>query len=560
MAIAVCAIGLLLTLASWQWSRNRVREHAEGLFERQVALVSMAIRERVIDYETVLRSTSAFFAGSEKIERREWQRFVQELNLDRVYPGLLSVGFARSVTASEAPKFVAEIRKEGVPDFSIHPEGLRDQFLAVVFNEPVHPWPHNLLGHDLLADTHQREAVVKALELGGAALTVGMSVTPDGKGKDRPWLMMVYPLYRTPAAGTTFHHRMRELVGVSFVPFYVEDFMDGLLPSSVSGIEVRVIEGDDSGEGTVLFEANGRKRVASRVPDPPIFRSEAFDFGGRLWTVQFLATSGFEGLVNPVEPLAFLLGGLLTTGLLCWVLWMESRTHLRASRLASRMTGELRALSAHVLSLQDEERGRIARDLHDSTVQTLGLASRNLSAVQDSPTADPRTRESLTDSVMLVDTAVQDLRTLSYLLHPPTLDLLGLPGALKDFVSGFSKRSGIAVQFSAPAEFGRFSPEMETALFRVTQEALANINRHANSATAQVRLERVADAVLVTVVDDGVGIPPDMLAKINHEEAHLGVGIAGMRERLRQLGGSLVIQRRARGTLVRASLPIHQMP
>jgi PAS domain S-box-containing protein len=217
-----------------------------------------------------------------------------------------------------------------------------------------------------------------------------------------------------------------------------------------------------------------------------------------------------------------------------------------------RAEADLRQLSAQLLQLQDEERRRVARELHDTTSQNLAALEISLSlvskAVQELPAA---ARQALEKGVSLAAECSRQIRSLSYLLHPPLLEELGLVAALRSYAEGFSRRTGIHVSLEA-AEAGRLPREAELTLFRVVQEALANIHRHAASPTAQVRLDRTAAEVRLAVTDQGRGIPQEVLAGT----APLGVGIAGMRERVRQLGGRLDITSSDRGCTVSVALPV----
>jgi PAS domain S-box-containing protein len=216
----------------------------------------------------------------------------------------------------------------------------------------------------------------------------------------------------------------------------------------------------------------------------------------------------------------------------------------------------LHELSARLLGLQDEERRRIARELHDTTAQNLAALSMNLSLLQHGMSGrDAKAARLLEDCARLTDKCHQEIRTLSYLLHPPMLDALGLPGALREYIDGFARRSGIAVQFQTPEDFGRLSAAIETALFRVVQEALGNIHRHSGSSTAEVRLVRKGQRVLLEINDSGRGIAPEKLRQFEGGLAGLGVGLAGMRERMHQLGGDLDVVSDSAGTRVRATLP-----
>ena len=214
----------------------------------------------------------------------------------------------------------------------------------------------------------------------------------------------------------------------------------------------------------------------------------------------------------------------------------------------------LRQLSALLLQSQDRERRRIARELHDSTGQLLAALELNLGRLDEMV---PLVRESLSSSIDLASECTRQIRSMSYLLHPPMLEELGLLYALRDYTRGFSQRSGIEVALDAPAEMERLSPDTELALFRVVQEALANIQRHSGSRDALVRILASSGWVRLEVEDHGRGIAPGLLTSNGEPSlANMGVGLRGMEERLRQLGGRVVVESRRGRTLVRAEAPL----
>jgi len=215
----------------------------------------------------------------------------------------------------------------------------------------------------------------------------------------------------------------------------------------------------------------------------------------------------------------------------------------------------LRDLSARLMQLQDEERRRIARELHDSVGQTLAALSMNLSTVRADVEQLARTAAALNDSECLVRDMVTEVRTISHLLHPPLLDELGLSSALRWYVKGFSQRSRIKVDLDMAEDFARFSAEIETAIFRVVQECLTNIHRHSESSVARIRLRHSEREVAVEIEDKGKGIPPKKLHELTAAGTP-GVGIRGMQERIRQLGGVLDITSGEHGTRVVVRLPI----
>lgn len=213
-------------------------------------------------------------------------------------------------------------------------------------------------------------------------------------------------------------------------------------------------------------------------------------------------------------------------------------------------------LSGRLLHVEDSERRRIAKELHDSTAQDLVAVMLNLASLRDVAAAQnsPETKQ-LEDSLALVEKAIHEIRTLSYILHPPRMEEAGLIGAIRHYAAGFGERTGIAMSIDLPVNLERLEESVEIVLFRVVQECLGNLHRHAGSRTAFVRLKQDASGILLEVRDQGRGIPPQRLASMSEQFAGLTVGIPGMRERLRCIGGNLEIDSSPSGTTVRAVVP-----
>jgi len=221
-----------------------------------------------------------------------------------------------------------------------------------------------------------------------------------------------------------------------------------------------------------------------------------------------------------------------------------------------RAENAIRWLSGRLLRMRDDERRRLARDLHDSLGQILSAIKMNLSYLaRDTSHLDERGRNAVTESRELIDSCIKEVRTLSHLLHPPMLDEVGLLPAIRWFVNGFSQRSGIEVQLNLPDSLQRFPVELEIAVFRVVQESLTNVHRHSGSPTAIVSLYVEDGQVHLKIVDHGCGIPPQALTA-RQEDSAIGIGILGMRERMRQLGGQLEIASLDQGTAIHVALPL----
>jgi signal transduction histidine kinase len=232
------------------------------------------------------------------------------------------------------------------------------------------------------------------------------------------------------------------------------------------------------------------------------------------------------------------------------------RAKVRVFAELHRKTQQLEALNARMTTLQDEERRRIARELHDSVGQLLAAVSMNSALVEaESHKLSPEAAKGVHENAAMVQQATKEIRTISLLLHPPLLDEAGLASALHCYVEGFSERSKIVAKLDIPQSFEGLSKEMELSIFRVVQECLTNIHRHAGSPTAAIRIAQDEACLRVEIEDAGKGIPPEKKSLFGLS-AHTGVGLRGMSERLRQLGGTLQIQSNGRGTQVIATLPV----
>ena len=217
----------------------------------------------------------------------------------------------------------------------------------------------------------------------------------------------------------------------------------------------------------------------------------------------------------------------------------------------------LRELTAQTLKLQDEQSRRIARELHDSAGQYLAAIQMNLSALaRDASALGAPQAKRIADSIEMANRCTTEIRTISYLLHPPLLDEMGLASALALYAEGFAERSGIRVELDISKDFGRLSVDSEIAMFRIVQQGLANIHRHSGSRVAKIEIAQDAEEVTMKIGDQGRGIAPAMLREINSGTRLIGVGLAGMRERTRVMNGRLNISSSRSGTTIEVNLPI----
>jgi signal transduction histidine kinase len=246
----------------------------------------------------------------------------------------------------------------------------------------------------------------------------------------------------------------------------------------------------------------------------------------------------------------WVLGGMLTSAV--FLFWIHYR--LLNGELGKRERAEsgARRLSARVMELQDEERRKFSRELHDSLGQTLAVAK----MIAHGLSAKHPDEEAVVDLVALLDRSIQETRTISHLLHPPLLDELGIGAAIKWYVDGFSQRSGLQVNLEIADSIGRFAHPVELALFRVLQESLTNVHYHAQSPKADVTFYVAEGNAVLHVRDYGVGIPAEKLKHFEADGTQVGVGLTGMRERVREQNGHFEIYSDQTGTEVLVTIPL----
>lgn len=307
----------------------------------------------------------------------------------------------------------------------------------------------------------------------------------------------------------------------------------------MSGHTREEVVGHTSGELNIFEVPEDRERVLV----DPLMKSGVL----RNFELKFRRKNGsFRTLLSSAELIE--LGG-------------EKCILVASSDITERKESEhtLAELTGRLLRTQDEERRHIARELHDVTAQSLGLILLNLAQVQSGAASmDKKSKDRLAESVALGEQALREIRTLSYVLHPPLLDQAGLVTALKWYIKGFSERSGVKVEFSENGDDGqRLPPDVEYALFRVVQECLTNIRRHTNSETADISISRTTDEVLLLIQDHGKAHHLK-LPRNGDGIQSIGVGIPGMRHRLKQLGGELSVDSNGGGTTVTATVPVRR--
>ena len=325
---------------------------------------------------------------------------------------------------------------------------------------------------------------------------------------------------------------------------------DRLRKSSEQRIEVMNSSVDLTRSGNSTLEA--QNRITGQI----MARAEETD-----GVVQEMYTTEEELLDDRearVQSSGTATSAVLITSLFLTLVLFLIHNQLLSDQVKARTRAEVtqRALSARLMTLQDEERRRFARELHDSVGQHLAAMKMAISMLQSKLPGDPVVR----DCLNLLDASIAETRTISHLLHPPLLDEAGLNSAVRWFVEGFAQRSGLTVNLNIQESSDRLSEGIELVLFRVLQESLTNVHRHSGAKQADVNLGTAGNNVVLSITDDGHGLPDGLLETLHEDGTGGGVGLAGMTERVREIGGRLEVQSSRAGTEIIARVPIRPRP
>ena len=318
-------------------------------------------------------------------------------------------------------------------------------------------------------------------------------------------------------------------------------------------------------DGLILF-SNEKLASILAIPHERIIGSSFFDFivpeDAHIFSallIRKLATGAksevrLKASGSRLVPVSLSVNRLKLDGIDCFCIIVADLTDQKRNEEV------LHALSARLMQLQDEDRQRIARGLHDGVFQRLAALEFKLTLVsQAALQLSPAAQLNLTECLELIGECCNDLGNLAYLIQPPLLEEQGLGPALRAYVTGYNRRLGPQISLSFPSRLGRLSAHVETTLFRIAQEALTNIERHSGSATAEIRFRRKPGELILEVADHGCGISKKILKQLNRGTALPGIGIAGMQERIRQLGGLMKVFSSSGGTKVRVNLPIKSL-
>jgi signal transduction histidine kinase len=582
------ATGIPASFLLFNLFQDAVEDTSRLRFERQASDARRVIDVRMHSYAGVLYGLRALFTSGNPVSRIEFHRFVQSLDLKHRYPSLESVNYMTYVPASDKRRFEDSVRRDtslephGYPGFKIKPPGERSGYYVIVYLEPMQGFEF-AFGLDLGANVNavDPEALAAAVRLtrdSGDLIASGIPLRITSGGKDYVGLAMRLAVYRTGMPVDTAEQRRAAFIGSVGAGFNVEDLMKGVLDEETvrymrfwlfdAGSAIDPLDSNVQGEKRLLFDSNqlirtSSKRLVTEDPDSVFSRALPMEIGGRIWEIQFSARKdAIMERTDALLPWLVLGGGLLSSMLLFGMFYSLASSRSRAVEIANEITKDLRdsteqiqAMSRRLVDIQETERRQFSRELHDRVGQNLTALSISLDILKtqlgDNGNAAFRSR--LDDAAALLESTAGSIENVMSDLRPPMLDDYGLLPALQWYAKEFSGRTGIEVAVDGDEQAGRLPQASEIALFRIVQEALNNVAKHAHASRVHIALEREGLRFAMSISDDGVGL--GSAAPSAARQRH-GLGMVTMRERTQAVGGEFEIGAApGRGTRVVVRVP-----
>ncbi|HEX8611297.1 MAG TPA: CHASE domain-containing protein [Telluria sp.] len=565
-------------MALYLATANSIEADSRARFTGLAQNARNTINTRIKSYTDVLRGTVSLFQISEPLTRRQFHGYVNGLGLARNFPAIENINFAQMLDDADRDAFLQRVRKERAADgaetedFTIKPPGRRPSYTVVTFVEPEERWAATL-GYDLFANPLIIDTLSELRDT-GKLFTSGLPIAFIS-GPNRTGLGMRLPVYRPHAPTDTLAQRRAAYLGTVGIAFSVQKLVQGVIDDvPIKNVRMTLVDnaiGPDKLRGRVLFDSGGDESTLPSMFAPNRFNATLpIDFNGRQWDATFsvAATELYTGF-EEFAPWLAMMAGSVSSMLLYALFHALTSSRRRAIKMAKGMTRELRdsqaklqlshqnlrRLAAHADQIKEGERKRIAREIHDDLGQNL-LALRIEADMLSSRTRErhPRLHARARSTLQQIDATIKSVRQIINDLRPNVLDL-GLSAAVEWQIAEFKRRTGIACELIDEPKEVALGDHAATAFFRILQESLSNIVRHAQATMVRVELKLNGNRLSMTVSDNGIGLQAGERAKVG------SFGLVGIEERISILGGSFSITSHAgEGTTVCVSVPLHNEP
>jgi len=578
-AYGVLLIALLLTLLASYYVRQNVEAEARTRFDETTQATKAAIYRRVNAYLAAMFGARGVLLGSDSVEQDEWDDYVRSiepglrrnrLRKAQSLEGLQSLGFATYLRPGERGSYSRAVREEGVRDLWPEPDGERSAYFPLKFVAPSYEANRKMINYDVYSDPAHRSVMDRARDIGEPQAT-GMDYVltnaPPDSAADlvlRKGFVVYLPVYQEGEPRGTVAERRRALRGFVVGTFKADELFAHTFGRTFHpAIDFEVYDTENEASSSLLYDNNGVKDAGEKG-DAALFYAErrmrviGTHSGTREWTLYFATLPAFERGARSNLPAFVLVSGIAVSLLLFGITWMLARSRTQAFRASADLkeanleleqaNTELQRSREGLVSAREEERRRLRRDLHDGVGPQLAALMLELETASDLVSDNPEASALMAKLSERAREIVSDVRHSVHALRPPALDELGLVEALREGAMQYGP-AGLRVSVEDPEGLSQLPAAVEVACYRIAQEALANVVRHARAShcSIRIRLDEEARALSVEIEDDGRGIRDDDRA---------GVGMSSMRERTEELGGRCIVKPLAGGgTLVKALLP-----
>jgi len=580
-ASATILTGLLLSLAfgagAYFATAGAIESDAQARFRSMARAAQSNIDTRIKSYGDVLRGVAGLFRTNPDTSASQFRQYVEQLDIKRNFPGIVVINYARSVRADDLPALNEELRarlaRHGVSQHTpLQPSSERDSYTVLVYIEPLSSDLYDKLGLDLEARGTTRRVMAHARDTG--LLSASGIRIPLRPGPNQTALALRLPVYRGEPMASSMEQRRLAYVGSVGLGFGVTPLVSGVLEEfPVEGVRLMLTELAEPGEPApraFLYDSLATiERPAPAAPpdDGSVFATSLpIEFNQRVWRADFsVAKSALYTRFDMYYPWLAAFAASTSAALLYTLFQTLASSRRNALRMAEEMTRELRAsqaklqssheklrlLAAHAEQIKEGERKRIAREIHDDLAQNLLALKIEAELLANRTRGGHRRLHARADAtVRQIDVTIRSVRQIINDLRPNVLDL-GLSAAVDWQVADFARRTGIECELVDDDGEHRIDDHCATAFFRILQESLNNVARHARATRVRIALQQQADMLTMTIRDNGVGMQP------GSRNRHGSFGLVGIEERVGILGGSFSISSGLdSGTTIVVTIPV----
>ena len=572
LAWLVLAVGIPISFFLFVLIQDSVENIARLRFEREAKDANSIIEGRLRAYGDVLYAVRALFYSEGQVDRLRFHRFIESLDVKRRYPGFISLNYAAYVPARDRKHFEETVRRDtsldprGYSNFSIKPPGERPEYYVIVYLEPMADYEFAFgldLGATTLATNPEKVAAAVRLQRDSGRLITSAQPLRVKRETEAIYLAMRLAAYGKGMPIDTVEQRRAAYIGSIGSGFDVESLIkEALNDETLRHMRIRLFDdgsaidspdSESTGEKRLLFDSDQKNKGFSAqstasASEAAFVYALPIEIASRVWEFQYSAQK--NTIISDTDrllPPLILAGGLLSSLLLFGVLYSLASSRSRAVEIANEITRDLRdsteqlqAVSRRLVDAQESERRQFSRELHDRVGQNLTALSISLDILktQIPNNGNEAFRSRLEDASALLESTAGAIENVMSELRPPMLDDYGLLPALQWYANEFSGRTGIQVQVGGDEHMERLTQASEIGLFRIAQEALNNVAKHAHAKHVDIVLEHSGSQFMMSISDDGGGLES---VSIPPAKRRPGLGMMTMRERTQAVGGQFEV-------------------